>query len=103
MSGKYAICEQALDIFCFYYGACAGNVALNFIATGGLYVGGGIAIKILPRLQQSDFMKAFTSKGRLSSLVQAIPLMVINNEHAALIGAAHAAAATLLISGDRAE
>lgn len=96
MAAKYAICEQALDIFCCYYGACAGSVALNFIATGGLYVGGGIAVKILPKLQASDFMKSFVSKGRLSSVVKAIPVTVINNEHAALIGAAHAAAATLV-------
>jgi glucokinase len=96
MSAKYAICEQALDVFCCYYGACAGNVALNFIATGGLYVGGGIAIKMLAKLQQPGFLQAFNSKGRLSPVVKAIPVMLINNEHAGLIGAAHAAAATLI-------
>lgn len=93
MAGKYAICEQALEVFCRYYGACAGNVALNFIATGGLYVGGAIAIKILAKLQQSDFLQAFNSKGRLSGVVEAIPVMLINNEYAGLIGAAHAAVA----------
>jgi len=96
MSAKYPICEQALEIFCCYYGACAGNVALNFIATGGLYVGGGIAIKMLSKLQQSDFLQAFNSKGRLSPVVKSIPVMLINNEHAGLIGAAHAAAAALV-------
>lgn len=95
MAGRYAICEQAVDVFCRYYGACAGNVALNFIATGGLYVGGGIAIKTLanPKLQ-SAFLQAFTTKGRLSSVVKAIPVMLINNEYAGLIGAAHAALIT---------
>ena len=97
MSAKYPICEQAIEIFSCYYGACAGNVALNFIATGGLYVGGGIAIKTLSNLQlQSTFLRSFTMKGRLSPVVRAIPVMLINNEHAGLIGAAHAAAATLL-------
>ena len=96
MSAKYPICEQALEVFCCYYGACAGNVALNFIATGGLYVGGGIAIKMLAKLEQSDFLEAFNRKGRLSSVVKAIPVVLINNEHAGLIGAAHAAAATLV-------
>jgi glucokinase len=71
-------------------------VALNFIATGGLYVGGGIAIKMLAKLQQPGFLQAFNSKGRLSPVVKAIPVMLINNEHAGLIGAAHAAAATLI-------
>ncbi|HZU23065.1 MAG TPA: glucokinase [Terriglobales bacterium] len=95
ISEQYAICEQALELFCRYYGACAGNVALNFIATAGLYVGGGIAIRTLakPKLQ-AVFLETFTSKGRLSPVVRAIPVMLIENEDAGLIGAAHAAAAT---------
>lgn len=94
MQAKYPICEQALDIFVTYYGAEAGNIALKFVATGGVYVGGGIALKILEKLKQPAFLKAFNSKGRMSSLVERMPVMVINNEYAGLIGAAHAALLT---------
>ena len=95
MTGDYAICEQALDVFCTYYGAEAGNVALKFVATGGVYVGGGIAIKILPRLRTSGFNRAFREKGRMSPLLESTTVWLINNEHAGLIGAARAAAQTL--------
>lgn len=91
MQAKYPICEQALDIFVTYYGAEAGNIALKFVATGGLYVGGGIAVKILDKLKQPAFLKAFNSKGRMSPLVEGMPVMVINNEYAGLLGAAKAA------------
>ncbi len=95
MKAAYPICEQALDIFCTYYGAEAGNIALKFVAIGGVYVGGGIAIKILPKLRTSGFNKAFTDKGRMSPLVEDITVSLINNEYAGLIGAARAAVATL--------
>jgi glucokinase len=93
MAAKYPICEQALDIFFTYYGAEAGNIALKFVATGGMYIGGGIAVKTLERLKTSGFMKAFTDKGRFRPLLEGITVAVINNEHAGLIGAAKAAAA----------
>lgn len=102
MEGRYAICEQALDIFCTYYGAEAGNVALKFLAVGGVYIGGGIAAKILPKLQNSGFMTAFNNKGRMSSLLKEIPVLVITNEHAGLIGAARAAAARLQVAQGKA-
>ena len=102
MQRKYAICEQALDIFCTYYGAEAGNIALKFVAVGGVYIGGGIAAKILPRLKTSGFLQAFNTKGRMSSLVQAMRVVVITNEHAGLIGAARAAAARLEAGRSRA-
>ena len=95
MDAKFPICERALDIFCTYYGAEAGNVALKFVATGGVYIGGGIAIKILEKLKTSGFLRAFNDKGRMSSLVKSMPVHVILNEHAGLIGAAKAALATL--------
>ena len=95
MEGKYPICEQALDIFCTYYGAEAGNIGLKFVAVGGVYVGGGIAAKILPKLKTSGFLKAFNSKGRMSPLLEAMRVTVITNEHAGLIGAARAAAQRL--------
>lgn len=102
MQGKYPICEQALDVFCTYYGAEAGNIALKFVAVGGVYIGGGIGAKILSKLKTSGFLKAFNSKGRMSNLVQATRVSVITNEHAGLIGAARAAAERLQATQSRA-
>ncbi|HBG06851.1 MAG: glucokinase [Geobacteraceae bacterium GWC2_58_44] len=85
------ICSKALDIFVAVYGAESGNAALRFLATGGVYLGGGIPPRIIERLKGAAFMVAFTSKGRLSSLVQSIPVHLILNERTALLGAARAA------------
>jgi glucokinase len=70
------------------YGAEAGNLALKILATGGIYLGGGIAPKILKKLEDGTFMKAFTDKGRLSDLLIQTPVRVILESRAALIGAA---------------
>lgn len=88
MQGKAAICEAALDIFVSVYGAEAGNLALKIMATGGLFVSGGIAAKILPRLTKGAFLQAFVSKGRLQPLLETIPVKVIVNDRVGLIGAA---------------
>lgn len=88
MQGKAAICEASLDIFVSVYGAEAGNLALKIMATGGLFVSGGIAAKILPRLTKGAFLQAFVSKGRLQPLLETIPLKVIVNDRVGLIGAA---------------
>jgi len=85
------MCSKALDIFVAVYGAESGNAALRFLATGGVYLGGGIAPNIIDRLSGAPFMVAFTAKGRLSSLVQSIPVHVILSERTALLGAARAA------------
>jgi glucokinase len=84
--------EQALDLMVAIYGAAAGNLALKLMATGGAYVGGGIAPKILPRLREGAFMQAFTAKGRFADLLERIPVRVIMNERTALLGAARCAA-----------
>uniref|UniRef100_C6DYI5 Glucokinase n=1 Tax=Geobacter sp. (strain M21) TaxID=443144 RepID=C6DYI5_GEOSM len=91
MAGTCPMCSKALDIFITVYGAEAGNAALRFLATGGVYLGGGIAPKILDKLRGASFIVAFTAKGRLSSLVQTIPVHVILNERTALLGAGRAA------------
>lgn len=83
------LCEKALELFVSFYGAEAGNTALRFLALGGVYIGGGIAPKILEELKKPLFMKAFTCKGRLSSLLANVPVMVILNEKTALLGAAY--------------
>ncbi len=92
MSGKSGLCVQALDLFVSLYGAEAGNLALKVLATGGVYLGGGIAPKIIGKLQDPNFLNAFTAKGRLKPLLQAIPVRVILNDKTALLGAARCAA-----------
>jgi glucokinase len=87
-SGKSEICAKTLDIVVGAYGAEAGNLVLKVLATGGVYLGGGIAPKILKKLQDGTFMKAFTDKGRLSDLLVHAPVRVILESRAALIGAA---------------
>jgi glucokinase len=87
-SGASEICVKTLDIVVGAYGAEAGNLALKVLATGGVYLGGGIAPKIMKKLQDGTFMKAFTDKGRLSDLLVQAPVRVILESRAALIGAA---------------
>ena len=91
LSNKSELAVQALDIFAAVYGAMAGNLALLMMAGGGLYVGGGIAPKIREKLKDGTFMKAFTDKGRLSSLVAATPVHIILEDKTAVFGAANAA------------
>ena len=88
LSGECAACVEALDIFVRVYGAEAGNLALRGVATAGVYVGGGIAPKILPALQDGRFLDAFRAKGTMATLVGAMPVSVIINPAAGLIGAA---------------
>jgi glucokinase len=83
---------QALDLFVALYGTEAGNLALKFMATGGVFVGGGIAPKIIDQLKEPTFMQAFYAKGRLQPVLEAIPVRVILNEQTALYGAARCAA-----------
>jgi glucokinase len=75
-------------MFVSAYGAEAGNLALKLMSVGGLYVGGGIAPRILEKLKDGTFMKAFTDKGRLSQLLVNTPVRVILENRTALIGAA---------------
>jgi glucokinase len=82
------VCEKTLDRFVSIYGAEAGNLALTVLATGGVYVGGGIAPKIIEKLTQPAFLEAFFAKGRMRSFMQSIPVSVIMTNRAALIGAA---------------
>ena len=86
------VCVEALDCFTRNYGAEAGNLALKLLAVGGVYIGGGIAPKMLPKIQSSIFLDAFCHKGRLSPLLQTIPVYVILNDKTPLQGAAWFAA-----------
>jgi len=88
MVAKSEICEKTLDMFVSAYGAEAGNLALKLLSVGGVYVGGGIAPRILEKLKDGRFMKAFTDKGRLSQLLVNMPVRIILESRAALLGAA---------------
>ena len=81
-------CVEALDMFVAVYGAEAGNIALRTVATAGVYIGGGIAPKILPALQSGTFLDAFRAKAPMADLVATIPVAVILNPDAGLLGAA---------------
>jgi glucokinase len=87
------ICVKTLDLFVSILAAEAGNLALKVLATGGLYLGGGIAPKMLGKLSGPLFMHAFVGKGRMQPLLEAMPVMVITNDKTALMGAARCAAA----------
>lgn len=88
IEGNDPLCKRALRHFCRILGSVAGNLALTGMTTGGMFLGGGIPVKILPALQQGDFIEAFYAKGRIASLMRKIPVRVIRNEQAALLGAA---------------
>lgn len=88
LSAKSEICAKALDMMVSIYGAEAGNLALKVLSVGGMYVGGGIAPRIIEKLKDGTFLKAFQDKGRLSQLLINMPVRVILESSAALMGAA---------------
>ncbi len=88
MAGEFEICVKALDIFASLLGSQAGDVVLSYLATGGMYLGGGIPPKILPKLLEGGLVEAYLKKGRMSPLVESTPLCVVKDDHAALLGAA---------------
>ena len=91
MNSSCSLCEQAIDIFVSVYAAEAGNLALKMMATGGVFLGGGIAPKILSKLSLPSFMRAFVTKGRMQPLLESIPVKVITNDKISLFGAARCA------------
>ncbi len=88
VAGKSALCEKTLDMFVSAYGAAAGNFGLTASSMGGLFIGGGIAPRILEKLADGPFMQAFTDKGRLSRVLMEMPVHVIVDSNAAMMGAA---------------
>jgi glucokinase len=87
MEGRCGQCVEALELFVSAYGAEAGNIALRTVATAGVYIGGGIAPKILPALRAGAFLDAFRDKEPMAHLVATIPVAVIVNPDAGLLGA----------------
>lgn len=86
------LCVDAVELFVSLYGAEAGNLALKVMATGGVYIGGGIAPHLIERLQSGVFIQAFVAKGRMEPLMRSMPVRVLMNPETALWGAAYAAA-----------
>ncbi len=87
-ANRCSVCVESLELFSHLYGAEVGNHALKIMATGGVYIGGGIAPKILGKLKEQTFMQAFYSKGRMEPLLRDMPVKVILNELTALYGPA---------------
>ncbi len=92
LAGTHPLAEKALDLWISVYGAEAGNLALKIMTTGGLFLAGGISPKILAKLTGPLFMQSFADKGRLRPLVESMPVHVVTNEKAGLLGAARCAA-----------
>jgi glucokinase len=98
--GSSSLCFETMKTFAAAYGAEAGNIALKVLAMGGIYLGGGIAPKMLKTLGNGGFMQAFLDKGRMSPLLESIPVRVILDETCALLGAAaYAEARAAEVSG----
>jgi len=85
--GSDALCVESLKLFCSLYGAEAGNLALKCLPYGGVYLAGGIGAKILPMLQQGEFMRSFLAKGRCRAVMEKISVKVCTNPEVALLGA----------------
>lgn len=92
LENRCEVCTNTLEVFARLYGEEAGNLALKIMATGGMWVGGGIAPKILPALTAGAFMEGFLAKGRMRPLLESMPVRVILDDRTALYGAAHCAA-----------
>src|SRR6201981_3479996 len=88
LENKAEICEKTLSIFVAIYGSQTGDCALNFMSTGGIFLGGSIAAKIVPRLKDPIFLQSFLGKGRMESLLQDIPVKIVLNDDSGILGAA---------------
>ena len=97
VSGACGTAVAAVDRFVSIYGAQAGNLALTVMATGGVYIGGGIVNKLLPAMTSGGFVKAFKAKGRYERLMAEIPVWIIRDPDAGLHGAAHVAASLVAV------
>ena len=95
MADEYEICVKALDIFAHILGSYAGDLVLTYMATGGLYLGGGVPPKIAPKLLTGTLLSGYLNKGRLSDVVNSTPLYIIKDDHAALVGARSIASSLL--------
>ena len=88
LEGKSAICDQAMTIFVSVFGAQTGNCALSFMSTGGIFIGGSIAAKIVPKMKDPVFLESFLDKGRMGALLKDVPVKIVVNDDCGMIGAA---------------
>jgi glucokinase len=88
LEGKAAICDQALTIFVSVFGAQTGNCALNFMSTGGIFIGGSIAAKIVPKMKDPVFLESFLDKGRMEIILKDMPVKIVASDDCGMIGAA---------------
>src|SRR5246127_119149 len=88
LEGKSAICDQAMSIFVSVFGAQTGNCALNFMSTGGIFIGGSIAAKIVPKMKDPVFLESFLDKGRMGAILKDMPVKIVVNDDCGMIGAA---------------
>jgi glucokinase len=95
LGGSCAVCARTLELFARLYGEEAANLALKMMATGGVWVGGGIAPRIVPVLAGGAFMRGFLTKGRMNPLLESMPVKIVLDDRAALFGAAACAAAAV--------
>lgn len=100
LSNENTVAVDTLDVFTEAYGAAAGNLALTVAATGGVYVAGGIAPKILEKIKDGKFISAFNNKSKMKSWLEKIPVAVITNEKTGLLGAANFGVKTYLSAGN---
>ena len=88
LEGKAAICNQALTIFVGVFGAETGNCALHYMTTGGIFIGGSIAAKIVPKMKDPVFLESFLDKGRMEAILKDMPVKIVASDDCGLIGAA---------------
>ena len=98
LDGSCPVCVEVLDMWTALYGAEAGNLALKALARGGVFVAGGIAPKILPKMKDGNFMRAFREKEKFEELLSHVPVRLVLNQEAPLIGAAAEAARVSMLS-----
>ncbi len=88
LESKSAICDQTLSIFVSVFGAETGNCALNFMSTGGIFIGGSIAAKIIRKMNDPVFLESFLDKGRMETILKDMPVKIVANDDSGMIGAA---------------
>jgi glucokinase len=88
LENKSAICDQTLSIFVSVFGAETGNCALNFMSTGGIFIGGSIAAKIIRKMNDPVFLESFLDKGRMATILKDMPVKIVANDDSGIIGAA---------------
>jgi glucokinase len=88
LEGKAGICDQTVSIFVSVFGAQTGNCALNFMSTGGIFIGGSIAAKIVAKMKDPVFLESFLDKGRMETILKDMPVKIVTNDDCGMIGAA---------------